>query len=62
MTRYFYFSHSDKELPVTKNYSLNIKVWILDTARNKPVQIKFIDTKENDLLFKTSEDCINYYL
>ena len=61
MTRYFYFPHTDKELPVTKHWSLNTKVWILDTARHTPLQVKFIDTNEEDLLFETSEACINYY-
>ena len=61
MTRYFYFQHSDKEFPITKNYGLNKKVYVLDTARHLPKEIKFIDTKEDDLLFETKEACETYY-
>lgn len=61
MTRFFYFTHSDKELPITKNYGLSQSVWILDTKKHEPKQVKFIDTKENDLLFKTETACRDYY-
>mgnify|MGYP003150092326 CR=1 FL=1 len=61
MTRYFYFPHSDKELPVASHYALDRLVWILDTARHLPMAIRLIDTSEDWLLFETEDACIAYY-
>lgn len=61
MTRYFYFAHSNKELPITKHYQLNMKVWILEPSTHTPISIKFIDTKEASLLFIDEQSCIDYY-
>lgn len=61
MTRYFYFPHSNKELPITKHYQLDTLVWVLEPATFTPVQIQFCNTKESWLLFETRQACINFY-
>ena len=63
MTRYFYFPHSKKELPVfSLIYEIvNVKVWILNPNTHKPIEVKFLDTKENWILFNNKADCENYY-
>ena len=61
MRRFFYFPHSGKELAVTKCFQLRLKVWILETATHTPIQVVFLDTKEDDLLFETEEACRNYF-
>ena len=63
MTRYFYFPHSDKELPrIIWDYrAVEQIVWILDTARHLPMAIRLIDTAGAWLLFETEDACIAYY-
>jgi hypothetical protein len=61
MTRYFYYLHSDKELPTTYLYGLNRLVWVLDPSRHQPMPIRLIDTAEDWLLFETEEACTHYY-
>jgi len=61
MKRYFYFPHSGKEIAVTKHWGLGCKVWMLETSTHTPIQVRFLDTKEDDLLFETAEACSQYY-
>ena len=63
MTRYYYFPHSDKELPrIIWDYrAVEQIVWILDPARHLPMAIRLIDTDEDCLLFETEQACSSYY-
>ena len=61
MTRYFYFPHSNKELPITKNYGLNAKIWILCVSTNKPIQVSWLNSHSDDLHFQSPKACIDYY-
>ena len=59
MTRYFYFPHSNKEIPVTKSFNLAQVVWIYSPAG--PLAITFRSSKDSWLLFETKEACAAYY-
>ena len=62
MTRYIYFPHSEKELPITRHFDSTQKavVWVYCPACGARA-MTFRSTDENWLLFLTKEDCISYY-
>ena len=62
MYRTFYNAHSDTESRTCFHFLNDAHVsWILDTKTHQPQKIKTIDADENWLLFRTKDQCTEYY-